>query len=266
MKTRTPRNLKMDNENISDEKANKGALIAAALNSAICAHAEAIAKYDADKRADAEVPKEEKKVEEAKADDSGEQLNKVLSMLDSVCKKFDSLNGRMDAMETDDAKRRKDAEEKEFKERGDPEEMKVDSRADSTENLNAIAEIQLRADQASSAWGNRIPTPWTHEGSEDYLRRTALLHKSHSPNWKDVDLRELKGKSLQNAAEQIFSDSETASRSGDCAGVGRLRMVVKRNPDTGHIVREYFGDPAAWMERFSGGRRLAKFNLKSNGG
>jgi hypothetical protein len=216
---------------------------------------ETIKKADAKKRADAEK--------------SGEQLDKVLSMLDSVCKKFDSLSGRMDAMETgmaDAAKRKDGSEEKEIKSPGKPEEMKVDSRSDSEENLNELAKIQMRADEASSAWGTKIATPWTNEKAEDYLRRTALQHKSHSPNWKDVNLRELKGQALKNAAEQIFTDSETASRSSDCVGAGRLRVVVKRNPDTGHIVREYFGDPAAWMERFSGGRRIAKFNLKAGNG
>jgi hypothetical protein len=246
------RDFNMDKD-IHDEKAAKGHQIAAAINAALTA-------FDADKRADAEPPKEEKKVEEAKADDSGEVLNKVLAALDSIGHRMDAY----DAKHAEDAKAKKDAEEKEFKERGDPKEMEVDSaRADSEENLSELGAIQMRAEKASASWGNRIPTPWENEKAESYLRRTALLHKSHSPAWAAVNLRELKGKALQNAAEQIFADSETASRSSDCMGAGRLRCVVKRNPDTGHIVREYFGDPAAWMERFSGGRRLAKFNLKA---
>jgi hypothetical protein len=200
MKQRAQRNLKsMDNE--SDERAAKGAMIAAAMNAALVA-------YDVDKRADAEAPKE---VEEAKADDSGEVLNKVLAALDAMGKRMDGYDVKHDA---DDAKRKKDAEDKEIKAPGDPEEMKCDSEG----NLNELARIQMRADTASAAWGNRIPTPWSNEKAEDYhLRRSALQHKTHSPNWKNVDLNELKGKSLQNAAEQIFSDSETASRSGDCA-------------------------------------------------
>jgi hypothetical protein len=239
-----------DMDKDSDQKAEKGRMIAAASNAAIVAH-------DADMRADAEPLKEEKK-EEAKADESGEVLNKVLAALDSMTK-------RMDAMETDRAnqsKRKDGSEEKEIKSPGDPEEMKCDSEA----NLNELAKIQQRADVASSAWGTRIATPWTSEKAENYLRRTALQHKVHSPNWKDVNLHELKGQSLKNAAEQIFTDSEIASRSGDCAGVGNLRVVTRRDPATGHVIKESFGDPLAWMSRFTGGRRLAKFNLKAGGG
>jgi ribosomal protein L12E/L44/L45/RPP1/RPP2 len=73
MKRTTQRNFKLNNEDIEtvrDQKAEKGHMIAAAINAAIVAH-------DADKRADAEAPKEEKK-EEAKADESGEMLNKIL--------------------------------------------------------------------------------------------------------------------------------------------------------------------------------------------
>jgi colicin import membrane protein len=252
------RNFNSMDKDIHDEKSAKGHLIAAAINAAITAH-------DADtKRADAEPPKEEKRVEEAKADDSGEVLNKVLAALDAIGKRMDGYDAKHDA---DDAKRKKDAEEKDIKAPGDPEEMKVDSsRADSEANLNELGAIQLRADTASAAWGNRIPTPWTNERAEDYLRRAALLHKSHSPAWAAVNLRELKGKALQNAAEQIFSDSEIASRSGDCAGVGNLRVVTRRDPVSGHVIRESYGDPMAWMSRFTGGRRLAKFNTKAGNG
>jgi hypothetical protein len=216
---------------------------------------ETIKKADAKKRADAE--------------QQGEVLDKILVALDACTSGIGAMSKRMDAIETgmaDSAKRKDDDEEKEIKSPGDPEKMKCDSRSDSEENLNELSCIQSRADTASSAWGTKTPTPWTNEKSEDYLRRTALQHKSHSPNWKDVNLRELKGQALKNAAEQIFSDSETASRSSDCVGAGRLRVTVKRNPDTGHIVREYYGDPMAWMERFTGGRRIAKFNLKSGNG
>jgi hypothetical protein len=32
--------------------------------------------------------------------------------------------------------------------------------------------------------------------------------------------------------------------------------------ETGHLIKEYYGDPRAWMRSFSGGPpRLARFNL-----
>jgi hypothetical protein len=39
------------------------------------------------------------------------------------------------------------------------------------------------------------------------------------------------------------------------------REVKRRDPDTGHVIKEYYGSPMAWMAQFTGGRRLARFKL-----
>jgi hypothetical protein len=252
MKRTTQRNFKLNNEDIEtvrDQKAEKGHMIAAAINAAIVAH-------DADKRADAEAPKEEKK-EEAKADESGEMLNKILVALDSLGKRMDGFESSM----MDRAK--KDAEEKEIKNPGEPEDMKCDS----DEDLNRRSVIQNDADKCFASFGDNAPRPWDRESPGSYLRRCATKLKHHSPAWKEVDLGHLNEKELAIAAKQIFADSSAVATSNeyDPSGTG-LREVRRVNRDTGHVIKEYYGDPLSWMSRFAGGRRLAKFNLKAGDG
>jgi hypothetical protein len=126
---------------------------------------------------------------------------------------------------------------------------------------SVLAAIQSDADRASSAWGKSARHPWDGERITAYRRRTAREHQSHSPAWKDVDLATLSGQALRNATAQIFADSIEASSSpatyGEC-----MREVRRRDPDTGHLIREFYGEPRAWMSQFSGGPpRLARFNL-----
>ena len=235
-------------ENISDQKAEKGHMIAAAINAAIVAH-------DADKRADAEAPKEEKK-EEAKADESGEMLNKILAALDSLDKRMDGFESSM----MDRAK--KDAEEKEIKSPGEPEDMKCDS----DEALNERSTIQMDAEQVFASFGDTCPSPWDRETPHNYRRRLATRLKSYSPAWKDIDLGNLPAAAVKIAAGQIFADAVAASKSDELVGAGHLRETRRYNRDTGHLIKEFHGDPMAWMQRFTGGRRLAKFNLKAGNG
>jgi hypothetical protein len=126
---------------------------------------------------------------------------------------------------------------------------------------SVLAAIQSDADRASTVWGKSAPHPWDGEKIVAYRRRTAREHQSHSPAWKDVDLNMLSGQTLRNAAAQIFSDSIAASSSSKSYGE-TLREVRRRDPDTGHLIKEYYGEPRAWMRQFAGGPpRLARFNL-----
>jgi hypothetical protein len=81
--------------------------------------------------------------------------------------------------------------------------------------------------------------------------------------WKGVNLAELRGQALRNATAQIFADSIAASSASESYGE-TLREVRRRDPDTGHMIKEYYGSPLAWMSQFTGGagaRRMAKFNF-----
>jgi hypothetical protein len=223
---------------------------------------------------------EEKKEDAAKADAEGDTLDRILKCLDSFTSKLDSVSARMDAYDAkkDGAeaaaldKHKKDGE---VEEKGDPKELKSDSRsdslydqhlsrADSDENRDALSEVQSRADYACSAWGRAVERPFNNEPVDSYRRRTARYHQEHSPAWKAVDLKTLSGKGLAVAADQIFSDSAAASSSNDSfVGADQLRMVRKVNPDTGHVSREYYGNPSSWMSQFMMPRMRARFDMEA---
>jgi hypothetical protein len=220
---------------------------------------------------------DKKKADAARADAKpGEKLDNILKCLDAMGK-------RMDAYESmqKDAERLQDPSpaEKvygvdnsaavEGEDPDAPRPLGADSRADSiradAEEIahfkkengatraiaadSVLAAIQSDADRASSAWGKSAPHPWDGERITAYRRRTAREHQMHSASWKDVDLN-----MLRNAVSQIFADSIAASSSSESYGE-TLREVRRRDPDTGHLIKEYYGEPRAWM------RHLAKFNL-----
>jgi hypothetical protein len=204
------------------------------------------------------------------------------SKLDRLLEGMDSMNKRMDTWEAAD-KAKKDAEEvgpegKQIEEKGDPKELKADeqpaqitgpdrfdSRADSAVVMDELAEIQTRADRACSAWSKSAVSPWSGEMPDAYRRRLAAGHQKHCDAWRDVDLRDLKGTALKNASQAIFADSIVASKNVEAIGRMNLREV-RRVTDSGHVVKEYFGDPLAWMSQFAGGRSYAKFNLNGRRG
>jgi hypothetical protein len=228
---------------------------------------DAVKLADAKKRADQEA--------EAMA---GEKLDNILKCLDS-------LGRRMDAYESA-AKEKGEDKGDEPEEKGDPKELGADSRSDShmrndsaaldveeiahfkaetgttyeVSSDSVLADIQSRADQAASAWGRDAKHPWDGETITAYRRRSAREHQEHSPAWKGVDLSTLSGQSLRNATRQIFADSIKASSCGESMGES-LREVRRRDPDTGHLIKEYYGSPLAWMSQFMPARRSAKFNL-----
>jgi hypothetical protein len=213
---------------------------------------DAVKAADAKKRADAE-----------EAMHNGEKLDNILKHLDSLGKRMDAYDAKMDAERWQDPT---PAEKVYGIAKGDgddgedpdaPRKIGADSRADSIrldaeeiEHFKAVngvtrpvpadsvlASIQSHADVAASAWGKSAVHPW------------------------DVDLATLNGQTLRNATAQIFSDSIAASSSPATYGE-TLREVRRRDPDSGHLIKEYYGEPRAWMQQFAGGLpRLARFNI-----
>jgi hypothetical protein len=45
-----------------------------------------------------------------------------------------------------------------------------------------------------------------------------------------------------------------------------LHEVKRRDPESGHMIKEYYGDPMAWMSQFTGQKRIARFNLSGRRG
>jgi hypothetical protein len=152
---------------------------------------DAVKAADAKKRAD--------------EDEAGGKIDKLLTCMDSLSKRMDAWDAK--GAEEEEKKKadaaKKDADK--IKEKGDPKEMTCDSRADSVEIRNELAEIQMMADRAASAWSKSAPHPWVGELPDAYCRRLAAQHQQHSEKWGDgVNLRDLKGKTLRNASREIF--------------------------------------------------------------
>jgi colicin import membrane protein len=212
---------------------------------------------------------------------AGERLDKILACLDAMGKRLDAYeSGREEAK----GKEEEAGDGDEPEEKGDPKPIAADSRKDSqmvrsdsdAEEIehfkretgaqyeikadSVLAAIQSDADKASSSWGRDAPHPWDGERITAYRRRTARQHQQYSPLWRDVDLSTLSGQTLRNAVSQIFSDSISASSCGESYGE-TMREVRRRDPDTGHLIKEYYGSPLAWMSQFMPARRSAKFNL-----
>jgi hypothetical protein len=240
---------------------------------------EAVKAADAKKRADAE-----------EAAHQGQTLDKILSCLDSLGKRMDSYDEERKA----DAARRKDADgdqnsasgepepaggagarlpsdkegededreeiESLAKERGDPVPLAADSAKYRRYTDSLLAEIQSHIGRAYDCWGKSARAPWDLERPSAYRRRILAEVKTHSPAWKDVDLHELRGQALRNAQAQIIADSIAASSSSESYG-DVLREVRRRDPDTGHTIKEYYGSPMAWMSQFCSRNSKAKFNF-----
>jgi len=250
-----------------DEQAKRGHAIASAMNAAI-------KSFDATARSDAEESEEEKrkketvrKEDQAKKDAEGTTLDKILKHLDGINSRMDALEkARADGAEAMIDKKKKDAEEREIEEKGESKELAADKRKDSLPRAisdaqrDELAEVQSACEQVHSAWGNSAPRPMMSELPSEYRRRTATQLRSYSDSWKDVDLKGLSPEALAVATKQIYADAFAAASSNDSfTGTGNLRMVRRKDPDTGHTVREYYGDPMSWMQQFTGGRRLARF-------
>ncbi len=189
-------------------------------------------------------------------------------------------------------KAKKDAEEKEEKEKADA--AKADAaRADSEDMRKQIADlqsalasvrgkmpkpihdadyadmaqIQADADRIFSAHSLSAPRPMDGETKLGYRRRLATEMKHHSPDWKDVDLGVIAvdAKAFEVAERRIYADAMDAAMHPVVPGDGLLE-VRRKDPDTGHLIKEFHGQPRAWMSAFSGGPpRLARFNLDKRG-
>jgi hypothetical protein len=241
---------------------------------------EAVKLADARRRADAEAEVH-----------NGEKLDNILKCLDSLGKRMDAFEKKpveeddsddertaksypptsmnpLNSGEDPDAPRPLGADSRADSVRADAEEIAHFAAANGATRAIAadsvLAHIQSDADRAASAWGKSAVHPWDGERIVAYRRRVAREHQAHSAMWKDVDLSTLAGQALRNATAQIFADSIAASSSSESYGEC-LREVRRRDPDTGHLIKEYYGEPRAWMRQFAGGPpRLATFRFAKN--
>jgi hypothetical protein len=127
-----------------------------------------------------------------------------------------------------------------------------------------MARVQSHADSVFSAHSKSAPRPMDGETLIAYRRRLATELKHHSQEWKNVDLGVIAVDStaFDNVEKRIYADAMEAAIHPNVDGGEFLREVRRRDPETGHLIKEYYGQPRAWMQQFAGGPpRLARFNL-----
>jgi 8-oxo-dGTP pyrophosphatase MutT (NUDIX family) len=238
-------------------------------------------------KADAEAKEAEAKAKadsEAKAKvDADEKLSKFM---DSVMQRMDSIEASMKAKAdadlpaqtaADKAKadaEAKEKEEAEAKAKADAEEEETrkeeeaKAKADAEETRKKIADLEARmpkelsdsdyaemadaqakADSVFSAFGDAAPRPLRGENLLSYRKRLATQLKTHSPNWKSVDINDLPAAAVEIAEKQIYADAVAASAHPTDLPAGSLRAIEKKDSN-GQLVRTFVGDPNAWMGDF----------------
>jgi len=192
-----------------------------------------------------------------------------------------------------DAGRRKDDDDLEVEEPGEPRETAADRRrkdaeeeegdkrvADSTRaelaalrseiaalnrrapamlsdmDRERFAVIQEQADPAFQAFGDRAPAPLDGETPTQYKRRLGAKLQSNSPKWATARLSAVSDDAmLDTILTEVYSDSIAAARRGADVLPGQLREISRQAG--GHIINEFVGEPVSWMSDFSGHARRA---------
>lgn len=125
------------------------------------------------------------------------------------------------------------------------------------EELVALSDVQARADSIYAAHGGTAPRPMDGEALSAYRIRLLRGMQEHSPRWKDFDLSKSDQKLLDIAEPQIFADAQAAAKNPSTVPAGTLREV-RRPREGGGYFTEWYGDPKAWMSRFSLSPRYVK--------
>jgi 8-oxo-dGTP pyrophosphatase MutT (NUDIX family) len=279
----------------------KAAAMEAARKADVEKAADAKAKADAEKaKADAEA-KAKADAAKAKADaEAGELLDKTLKCLDSMSARFDAFEeaektrqDRKAQKRADKAKAKADAAAKAKADAGEDEKKKEEekekadakAKADAENEVRkriadveqrlpkqitdadyaAMADAQVKADRIMLMHDKRAPGPWGGEALLAYRRRLSEGLKEFSPRWKEVNLGVVAADetAFSNIEQMIYADAEAAGLNPPAPAEGFLREIVDQDR-TGRKISTFVGNPSAWMEQFSSGRRrLAGIRNKS---
>jgi hypothetical protein len=201
---------------------------------------------EAEEKAKADAEAEEKaKADAAKKDAEDEEAKKAeAARADSFEKKFNDLQSKFNDLQAS------------IKPRGLDDEAK-------------FAAIQSRADEVARALGSRAEAPMHGETLMAYRRRMLAIALPHSPRWKGFDLTAVGDNDtiISNIENDAYADAMTEARSPARVPDGHLIQRDRPLGDgTGRTVREYHGDPKAWMSQFMNVPRIGYFHdLNQNG-
>ena len=136
------------------------------------------------------------------------------------------------------------------------------SRPVSTEEHDALARAQHRADSVAPLLGMQIAAPRLGESSHQYRTRAAMALANFSPELKGSRFDSVDPQALGALEEKIYKDCQSAIGSGRSTP-GKLSEVQERD-QSGRLIRKYFGDPMVWMAPFMSQGQSGRINAKPN--
>jgi hypothetical protein len=170
--------------------------------------------------------------------ETGEKLDKLLKFVDSVGETIGKIHQRMDALEAktpvkDDDDETKAPETMADSEDEDPNLSIGERNKKRREQGQELTDAQRRADAVAHLFGQQAPRPMAGELPIEYRRRILREFQRHSPEFKAVDLKTLKGDVLSAVESRIYADATEigrrpprSSNSGAIRGFGSIRRVA----------------------------------------
>jgi 8-oxo-dGTP pyrophosphatase MutT (NUDIX family)/predicted DCC family thiol-disulfide oxidoreductase YuxK len=113
----------------------------------------------------------------------------------------------------------------------------------------AMADAQAKADSIYHAFGDSAPRPLNGEDLLAYRKRLSAKLKTHSAQWKDVDINKLDANVFSIAEAKIYADAMEAAVHPVDLPAGGLREITKHDR-AGRKLSEFIGSPSAWMNQF----------------
>lgn len=139
-------------------------------------------------------------------------------------------------------------------------------RETSREDVDALANVQARADSVSAMFGERASPPMPGETVLDYRKRVVGKFKRHSNRFKDTRFDSLDGATLDAVEEIVYHDAVEAARATGEAVPGLLVPFVERD-SAGRQITRFHGDVGAFLAPFvPQDRHLVKVIRPARGG
>jgi hypothetical protein len=129
-----------------------------------------------------------------------------------------------------------------------------------------FTDAQCRADEVCNMWGRKSMPPMQSESLLSYRRRLLRPWVRYCEKFKDIDVDTLRGTLLDGVEKIVFADAVAAADT-PAQGMGDVLIERTRKDDCGRIIREFHGQPRAWLSMWAGNRRRVvgfRTNFPSN--
>ncbi len=135
----------------------------------------------------------------------------------------------------------------------------------SDDDRNALAAIRDRISHVAAYYDDAVPTPLPGETPLAFRRRAISKYQPKSKNFKSIDLASITDAEAFDAIEAvIIQDAVAAAKAPGVVPMGTIRER-KRHDETGRVITEYEGDPAAWTSQFAAPRMVGSLILEKGG-